>query len=158
MGIRKEYRNILLDDEEDRFCIDESDHFVFHEHVGDETWDHWLFNLGVDREALPLMDKEFRQWMGLQIEIDDEMEEELERMDILYVYDAMDYEIYSKLVEYYWQDFVCFDYKADYKHDVLDYLTANQEKYKGFPVKNRTKTNWDLIVEFYYSKQNKHKI
>ena len=119
-SLRSEYENIL-NDPADRFCVDESDHFAFREDIEDREWDELLLNLGVNREDL--MDKAFREYMGLPVSVGDGTFEDitdLERMDALYVYDAMDYDVYSKLVEYYWQDFVCFDYAADYKHDVLD--------------------------------------
>merc|ERR1712154_556788 len=138
---------------------DESDHFVFDETINSDKWDDMLFNYGINKEYL--MEQEFREWIGLKVKLNENSNyndiEDLERMDILYIYDAMDYEIYSKIVEYYWQDFVCFDYAAHYKHDVLDYLTKFQDEYPGFPVKNRTKTNWDSILEYYYLKQNRQK-
>ena len=155
--IEQEYFNILSDPN-DQFCIDESDDFVFNDDLSsdDERWRH---SFGVNKNDL--LDVKFREWMGLKIKLTEsrrfEEIDDLVKMDILYVYDAINYEVYSKIVEYYWQDFVCFDYAADYKRDVLDYLTAFQQKYDGFPVKNRTKTNWDLILDFYYSKENKHR-
>ena len=157
--IKKEYKNILTDPN-DQFCIDESDHFIFNDNINDNEWND---NLLINNEYL--YDKDFRQLMGLKIKLksnDGNIDgimfndiDDLEKMDILYIYDAMDYEIYSKIVEYYWQDFVCFDYAAHYKHDVLDKLSLSQTKYPGFPIKNRTETNWDKILNYYYSKQRR---
>eukprot|EP01083_Nonionella_stella_P093125 260838_1 len=157
-SIQKEYENILTDPN-DEFCVDESDHFVFSKDIDEDAWDDMLLDFGINKQDL--MDEGFRTWMGLKVKLDEEHSykdvEDLVRMDMLYVYDVMDYELYSKIVEYYWQDFVCFDYAADYKHDVLDYLTAFQDAYPGFNVINRTKTNWDSILEYYYSKKYKQR-
>ena len=155
--IQKEYKNIL-NDPNDQFCIDESDHFEFNDDINDSQWGEILNNYGINEgDFAYLNDQDFREWIGLKVELRERQTfddiEGLERMDILYIYDAMDYEIYSKIVEYYWQDFVCFDYKAHYKHDVLDHLIKEQGNYPGFPVKNRTETNWDKIVKYYYERR-----
>lgn len=34
--------------------------------------------------------------------------------DLLPAFNAMNYDTWHKIVDYFWQDFVCFDYKADY--------------------------------------------
>ena len=148
-SLQSEYRDMLHDGEE-RFCVDESDHFVLREDVGDAEWAAMRMSLGVERAWLER--RELREWMGLPTEVAYAEVAQLERMDVLYVYDAMDYDVYSKLVEFYWQDFVCFDYAADYRSDVLQPLVLYQEEFAGFPVKNRTKTNWDRILEYWHSK------
>ena len=102
-------------------------------------------------------DNEFRKWLGLPTECDGVSCVELEylvEMDILYLFDAMDYEVYSDLLEFYAADFVCFDYTGNYHNDVLAPLISQQELYSGFPIKNRTKTTWDLILEYHRSKHS----
>ena len=119
MDVAHVFKFESLHDVDERFCVDESDHFVFREGVGDEEWEGMMMSLGVERARLERRD--FSEWLGLPTEV-----AELERMDVLYVYDAMDYDVYSKLVAYYWQDFVCFDYAADYRSDVLQPLMLYQ--------------------------------
>merc|ERR1712013_919188 len=124
----------------DRFCMD------FAHSDLDLEWDALSMGLGVDIAWFARA--EFGELMGLPKSVNVLSAHEA----VLFVMDAMDYEAYSKVVDFYWQDFVCFDYAADYMRDVLQPLITYQDQFEGFPVKNRTKTNWDRIIEYWDSK------
>ena len=150
--LEEDYADIVSDDG-NRFCIDGKEHLKLD--IDDIRWTEWQQTLGLRKEDLK--NDAFRKWLGLPTECGDLACSEIEdlvEMDILYIFDAMDYEVYSDLLDFYAADFVCFDYTGNYHNDVLTPLISRQELYPGFPIKNRTKTTWDLILEYHGSKHS----
>merc|ERR1719162_687053 len=56
-----------MGDANERFCASESEHFEFAENVSAAEWEAFEMSLGVERAWLER--REFREWMGLSIEV-----------------------------------------------------------------------------------------